>query len=134
VPKADPRFATAALRAENDAALAEVLESIFATQDVEGWLRALEAAGVPCAPVLPDYDRRFFEDIHPIINGYLVSDNDPIRGRVEHNGNYIRFSDAETQLEGNAAPHLGQHTEEVLAELGYDAAAIEALRSQGVIL
>jgi crotonobetainyl-CoA:carnitine CoA-transferase CaiB-like acyl-CoA transferase len=134
VPRADPRFATAALRAENDAALAEVLEAIFATQDVEGWLRVLEAAGVPAAPVLPDYDRRFFEDIQPIINGYLVSDTDPVRGRIEHNGNYIRFSDAETQLEGNAAPSLGQHTEEVLTELGYDAAGIERLRRDGVIL
>jgi crotonobetainyl-CoA:carnitine CoA-transferase CaiB-like acyl-CoA transferase len=134
VLRSDARFATAALRAENDAALAEVLEAIFLTQDAEGWLSALEAAGVPCAPVLPDYDRRFFDDVHPIINGYLVSDTDPVRGRVEHNGNYIRFSDAATQLEGNAAPHLGQHTEEVLAELGYDGAAIEQLRSQGVIL
>ena len=114
--------------------LAEVLEAIFATQDVEGWLRALAAAGVPSAPVVPDYDRRFFEDIHPIINGYLVTDSDPVRGRVEHNGNYIRFSAAETQLEGTAAPHLGQHTEEVLGELGYDAADIERLRGEGIIL
>jgi crotonobetainyl-CoA:carnitine CoA-transferase CaiB-like acyl-CoA transferase len=134
VPRADPRFATAALRAEHDAALAEVLEAIFETQDVEGWLGALQAAGVPAAPVLPDYDRRFFEDIHPIINGYLVTDSDPLRGRIEHNGNYIRFSDAETQLEGNAAPRLGQHTEEVLGEIGYDEAGIERLRANGVIL
>ncbi len=134
VLRSEPRFLNATLRHENDELLAELLEAIFATQDVEGWLRALAAAGVPAAPVVPDYDRRFFEDIHPIINGYLVSDTDTVRGRVEHNGNYIRFSDAETQLEGNAAPHLGQHTEEVLGELGYDAAAIERLRAEGVIL
>jgi crotonobetainyl-CoA:carnitine CoA-transferase CaiB-like acyl-CoA transferase len=134
VPRVEPRYATAALRRQNDDELAEIFEAIFATQDVEGWLRVLAAAGVPAAPVLPDYDRRFFEDIHPIINGYLVTDTDPVRGRIEHNGNYIRFSDAETQLEGNAAPSLGQHTEEVLRELGYDHAGIERLRADGVIL
>ena len=130
----DPRFKGAALRTKNDAALATALEAIFSTAPAEDWLAALEAAGVPSAPVLPNYDRYFFEDIHPIINGYLVSDQDPVRGRIEHNGNYIRFSDAETQLVGNAAPHLGQHTEEILGELGFDAAAIERLRSDGVIL
>lgn len=130
----DPRFGDVTSRAENDQALARLLEQRFASDTVESWLAALEAAGVPSAPVLPDYDRRFFEDVHAIINGHLVSDQDPVRGRVEHNGNYVHFSGAETQVTGNAAPHLGQHTEEVLTELGYLPADIERLRQAGVIL
>ena len=122
------------MRDKNDTALAETLEGIFGADTAGSWLAQLEAAGVPSAPVLTDYDRRFFEDVHPIINGYLVSDQDPLRGRVEHNGNYIRFSDDETQLTGNAAPHLGQHTEEVLGELGYRAEDIDRLRAAGIIL
>lgn len=131
---ADSRFASAAARVENDGALAAAIEAVIAGDTAENWLAELEAAGVPSAPVLPDYDRRFFEDVQPIINGYLVYDDHIERGRVEHGGNYLRFSAAETQLEGRAAPVLGQHVDEVLAELGYDPESIARLRAQGITI
>lgn len=131
---ADPRFETADDRTNHDTALGDALEAVFQTQSAAAWLDQLEAAEVPCAPVVPDYDHRLFEDVQPIINGYLVYDEHIERGRVEHGGNYIRFSAADTQLEGRGAPVLGQHTDEVLTELGYEAEAISRLKAEGITL
>jgi len=47
----DPRFASTALRAKNQTALAEILNGIFPGDEVAGWLGQFEAAGVPCAPI-----------------------------------------------------------------------------------
>ncbi len=130
---ADERFATLAARERDAEALATALGAAFERDTTESWVAALAAAGVACAPVIVGYERVFFEDVQPIVNGYSVWGQHAERGRVEHPGNFIRYSDAPTERAGIPAPSLGQHSDELLRELGYADAEIGALRAAGVI-
>jgi formyl-CoA transferase len=130
----DKRFDTSAARKKHAAERAVALEEIFASRGRPEWLKRLEDANVPCAPVVTGYEKGFFEDVQPVINGYYVYGEHPERGRIEQVGNYIRFSDATTVQEGLPGPNLGQHTDEILRELGYSDAEIQELREARAIL
>jgi crotonobetainyl-CoA:carnitine CoA-transferase CaiB-like acyl-CoA transferase len=130
---ADARFATAADRADHAEALASALAAVFAAETTEAWLTALAARDVPAAPVIEGYERLFFEDVQPIINGYLLTSRHPERGRMEQNGRFIAYSLSQASPETRAAPLLGQHTDEILAELGFRAAEIAALRAADAV-
>jgi len=56
----------------------------------------------------------------------------PLLGRVRQFGNLITFSDTPGKP-GSPAPMLGQHTREILAELGYDGTAIDGFRARGIV-
>jgi crotonobetainyl-CoA:carnitine CoA-transferase CaiB-like acyl-CoA transferase len=127
---ADPRFSTTAARIQNRRALLPLLDAIFETDAVETWLAKLEAHGIPCGPV---------NDIaqalsHPqIVHREMVKEIDhPRAGAMKILSNPIRFS--ETPIETYAPPPLlGQHTDEVLAGLGYGAAEIDTLKRDGTV-
>lgn len=129
----DQRFDTPEGREEHADALAAVLEDAFKLGPTESWLDALEAARVPAAPVIEGYARRFFEDVQPIVNRYSVAGQHGDRGHMEQNGNYIGYSLSATDQEGRAAPLLGQHTDEIMSELGYSAGDVARLRQSSVI-
>ena len=63
--------------------------------------------------------------------GSIVEVDHPTRGKYLTVGNPIKLSDSETEVK--RSPLLGEHTEEVLAQLGYAPAEIELMRSEGVI-
>ncbi|HXH23032.1 MAG TPA: CoA transferase [Dehalococcoidia bacterium] len=130
---ADGRFRTPADRAQHADDLAAVLEKAFRSDSAEAWLAKLEAAGVPAAPVIEGYGRQFFEDVQPIVNRYTVFGEHPERGHMEQSGNYIGYSLTPTSQEGRTAPLLGQHTDEIMAELGYSEAEVASLRAAGAI-
>ncbi len=130
---ADARFASAEGRDVHADDLAAVLEKLFRAETTAAWLERLEAAGVPAAPVIEGYGRAFFEDVQPILNGYTVHGEHAERGHLEQTGNYIGYSGTPTSQEGRAAPLLGQHTDEIMAELGYPAADIARLREAAAI-
>ena len=90
----------------------------------------MERHDVPVAPVL-ERDEVFG---HPQItaNEMLASQEHPVAGRVEMFNIPVRLSDTPGRLV-RPAPLLGQHTEEVLAELGYDSARIQQLRERKLI-
>jgi formyl-CoA transferase len=132
--EADSRFMSAASRSANADDLAMALSRIFAEDGTDAWLANLDAAGVPCAPVIEHYDRVFFHDLQPIINGYTVASEHANRGHVEHGGNFVHYSATPTGREAVPAPLLGEHTDEILRDLGYGTAAIDALRHDGVIV
>lgn len=94
-------------------------------------LAALEAAGVPCAPVLPP--KELLNDPHVQANDLLAEHEHPTWGVLRQTGLLAKFSLTPGLLQG-AAPTLGQHTEDVLRELGYRVQDLEALRREGVIL
>jgi crotonobetainyl-CoA:carnitine CoA-transferase CaiB-like acyl-CoA transferase len=132
-PLSDGRFADAASRAEHADELASLLSQAFRSGTSEEWLSKLEAAGVPAAPVVEGYSRQFFEDVQPIINRYTVAGQHAERGRMEQPGNYVSYSLTPTDQEGPAAPLLGQHTDEIMARLGYSAEEVSRLRASGAI-
>ena len=130
----EPLFKTASDRESHADALASALAIAFERDTTESWLATLEAHEIPCAPVVEQYQRLFFEDVQAAVNGYSVAGNHADRGRVEHTGNFIHYGSLPTSREAVAAPILGQQTDEILEELGYEASAIARLREDAVIL
>jgi crotonobetainyl-CoA:carnitine CoA-transferase CaiB-like acyl-CoA transferase len=130
-----PSLAHIAPDARNDlSALAKTLEDVFKTRPAANWLADLEAAGVPSAPVVVGYDRVFWEDVQPMVNGYVVRGEHPERGHMELDGNLIHFSDASPAPDMRMGPTLGQHTREILHELGYNDKAIDRFKATGVTI
>jgi crotonobetainyl-CoA:carnitine CoA-transferase CaiB-like acyl-CoA transferase len=130
---ADPRFGTAAARAEHRAELTAALTEAFLADHALNWRRGLDAAGVPAEVSMDAWDGEtmlFDDDLVRL--GLVTEYEHPLLGRVRQFGNLITFSDTPGQP-GSPAPMLGQHTREILAELGYDEAAIDGFRARGVV-
>ncbi len=126
----DPRFATQPDRIARVTELATLLEATFSTQPTAAWLEALTAAGIPCAPVASVAEAL----THPqaVARGMVFTYEHPKAGRLTGIGNPVKLS-ATPWAFRRPAPALGEHTEEVLRELGYRSEAIAALRADGVV-
>jgi crotonobetainyl-CoA:carnitine CoA-transferase CaiB-like acyl-CoA transferase len=126
----DPRFHTAAGRQEHIDARLELTQEVLRARTSADWLARLDAADVPCAPVL----RRKDVIAHPQIqaNETVVEVDHPHAGRLRQARPAARFSQTPAGIR-RGGPLLGEHTAEILEGLGYDRAAIEALRAAGVI-
>ncbi|RCW68584.1 CaiB/BaiF CoA transferase family protein [Pseudorhodoferax soli] len=111
----DNRFATPTLRASHQQALLEILEAVFAQEDTATWLARFRDAGVPCAPinsyseVLQDPQVQHMQWVQPLTLPNGVSTKTFVSP--------IRIGGA-VQGVRRAPPTLGQHTDEVLGELG----------------
>jgi crotonobetainyl-CoA:carnitine CoA-transferase CaiB-like acyl-CoA transferase len=128
---ADPRFATNADRIAHREPLNAILEPIFLARPRQHWIDAFAAAGIPCGPVNELHE--VFADPQVQARQMLVHLPHPARAAMPMLANPIRLSDTPVQYRLRP-PDLGQHTDEVLAELpGYDAARRRALREAGVI-
>ncbi|MBT2333084.1 CoA transferase [Variovorax paradoxus] len=127
---ADERFATNAQRVRNIGELSALLRGAFAGWTRAALLAALDKAGVPCGAINSVAD--VFEDPQVKARGMLRHVPHPHGVDVPQVASPMRFAEARLQTQG-APPLLGQHSEEILAELGYDAAGIEALRGAGAI-
>src|SRR3990170_4201306 len=126
---ADPRFAETQARNDHAAELIAVLDERFAREPRDHWLRLLEGAAIPCGPVSSYAE--LVEDEQVRTNSYIV-EADPRLGQLRGPGLPIKLS--ETPGEVRPAPELGQHTEEVLEELGYSWEEIGRLRESRTIL
>jgi CoA:oxalate CoA-transferase len=126
----DPRLATPAGRLEHRAELTQAMQVILLTKTREEWLEYLGQYDVLCAPVY-DY-QELFADPQVHHNQMVVEQEHPKAGRVKVIGIPVKFSETPGEV-GPAAPLLGEHTEEILHWLGYDAEAINALRQEKVL-
>jgi crotonobetainyl-CoA:carnitine CoA-transferase CaiB-like acyl-CoA transferase len=127
---ADPRFTTNADRLEQRDVLAGELEPVLKSRETEEWVATLLAAGVPCGP-LRNYEQAC-RDPHTLAREMVITMQHPVEGEIRGLGIPVKLSDTP----GNArrpAPLLGEHTDELLAGLGYSASEISALREQGAI-
>ena len=108
----DERFATNEARVRHREVLIELLADAFATRTSAEWLGALEAAGVPCAPV------RAMDEVFAAPEGAAAVQEveDPVRGRLRLVASPIRLDGSPTPVR-RPPPHLGEHTAEVLGEL-----------------
>jgi crotonobetainyl-CoA:carnitine CoA-transferase CaiB-like acyl-CoA transferase len=127
---ADPRFASMAMRRQHQGPLRERLEPILATRGVDDWVAALVAAGVPAG--------RFNS------KAQLASDPQVLHNALLHEVAYpgigrLRTPRAAAQFMGmpwdasRLAPHLGQHSRELLAQLGHAAVDIDRLLASGAV-
>ena len=126
----DERSAEPFARLEHREWLAGEIAGTLRTQPRQHWLDALVAQDVPCGPVY-DYagvaaDRQFWD------NGYLVEVDHPHFQGHRAVGIPAMLSETPGRVQG-AAPELGQHTEQVLLDLGYSWPDIERLHDDGVI-
>lgn len=128
---ADPRFAMNPDRVENRETLVPILEDIFAQRPVAEWLERFRAGDIPAAPV-NNLDGVFAEP--PVADRDMIVEYDhPQVGKVRLPGNPIKMTGMEGTI-SKPAPMLGEHTDEVLADLlGLDAATIAALRASGAV-
>lgn len=125
---ADPRFATVEARRENRAVLEEMIEKIFLERDQTEWLDRLKKAQLPHGEV-----RGIAEVLaHPQAAArQLIREIDSPVGRVPVIASPLRLSGSPARYD--RIPDLGEDTEAILSELGYDAATIEKLRRDKVI-
>lgn len=127
---ADPRFKENAGRMGNLPALVEVLTKHFKKRTTAEWLALLERAGVPAGPVLSIREMH----AHPqtIAREMVPEVEHPVAGKVQTIGLPVKFSKTPGKV-ANPAPLFGQHTREVLAELGYSSEEIEKLIAERAV-
>ena len=124
----DARFKTAALRQLNIDARLELTQKVLKTKSAGEWLEKLEAAGVPCAPVLTRSEMIFNAQVHE--NGIIVESDHPRAGKLRQARAAARFSRTSAGIR-RGAPMLGEDTEQVLKEAGYSSEDVAALVSAG---
>lgn len=126
----DPRFADNPGRMRHLAELDELLSAILRRRTTAEWLAVLEAAGVPAGPVLSIADMH--EHPHTLARDMVVEVEHSRAGPVKTLGLPIKFSRTPGGVRG-PAPAFGEHSRAVLAELGYDQDAVEAMERARVV-
>ena len=126
----DPRFKTAELRDQNIDARLQMTQDVLQGRTTGEWLARLEAEGVPCAPVLT----RDQVIAHPqvLASGILMESEHPVAGRLRQTRAAARFSQTPTMLR-RGAPRLGEHTGDILRELGISDEDIRRLQRGKVV-
>lgn len=126
----DPRYATARDREAHQRELAAELAAIVGAMTTDECLARMHANDIPGARVLtPDEVPLEPQVVHN--DSLIVHDNGPV-GTIREARPPVRFGGAAREVPG-PAPEAGEHTDEILSELGYDAEAIATLRDDGVL-
>jgi crotonobetainyl-CoA:carnitine CoA-transferase CaiB-like acyl-CoA transferase len=126
----DERFADNGARVRNRAELRPILAARFMEADSTHWLRRLDEAGIPCGPV--NSVLAAFDQPQAVARGMRVEVEHPTLGSVPQIGLPYKLSATPASIR-SAPPLLGEHSAEILGELGYSAHDVERLRSDGVI-
>lgn len=127
----DPRYADNAGRMQHRKELRRIIENALATRPADEWIEILNAAGIPAGPVL---DLREALD-HPTTRalGLVQQVDHPSLGRMDVVGKAVTVGDDPRWIERHP-PLLGEHSAEILAELGLSADEIEALVADGIVV
>jgi crotonobetainyl-CoA:carnitine CoA-transferase CaiB-like acyl-CoA transferase len=125
----DPRFASYASRKLNEDTLLPLVEPAVRSRDSKELEQALMVAGVPCARV--NNFKEVFDDPQIVARAVMQEVEHPRLGKMRTTRNPVLLDHDGPAIDRHA-PMLGEHSEEVLAELGYSAAAIHELVASGV--
>jgi formyl-CoA transferase len=127
----DPRFAKNSNRVQNREVLITALSEIFLGRETDAWMKLLNEAEVPCAPV--QTIDQVFKDPQVLHREMLVKVEHPTAGTVPMAGIPVKFSATPASIR-LPPPTLGQHTEEVLTSwLGIEREEIEELKRKSVL-
>ena len=125
----DPKFNTPAARQEVKEEIYAAIETFTMTKDKLQVVEELGKAGVPCGPVLSMLEIENDQSLRKC--GTIVEVDQPKRGKFITIGCPPKFSNFKPEVK--AAPMLGEHTDEVLKEVGYTADEIAALRKKHIV-
>ncbi|HEV8439045.1 MAG TPA: CoA transferase [Methylomirabilota bacterium] len=126
----DARFQTVGDRVKHQRELERAIEEVTVTRSRAHWLERCEAAGIPAGPIYSVPEA--LADPQARARGMVQEYEYPGVGRVRALGNPVKLSRSPAELR-KGAPRLGEDTDAVLGELGFDGDAIAALRAAGAI-
>ena len=126
----DPRFATPQARSLNAKARITLMGEYIEKHTTAEWLLRLDENDVPCAPILRRGEVMHNEQV--VARGLIVDFDQPTVGTVRQPRPAARFDVTEANTP-SAAPGIGEHTREVLLDLGYSPADVEAFAAQGAV-
>jgi len=126
----DPRFATGKARSDNRDSLNEIIETVTRGRTSAEWIDSLNAEGVPCGPIYKMNE--VFADPQVKHLGIARKVHHKVLGDIEVIGQAIELSRTPWSIR-SATPEAGEHTDAILAELGYDAAEIADLRAKKAV-
>ena len=121
----DPRFRTPGARSVNAAERLTLVGAILAEGHSQDWLDRLDAAEVPCAPVLRRGE--VMDNVQVVNNALIELLEQPAIGTVRQPRPAARFDRTPARI-GGPAPRIGEHTDTILAEVGYSAEEIQAMK------
>ena len=123
----DARYETAAARWQHKSEVDALVEDWTSKRPKHDVMKILAGAGIPCGACLDTGE--VMADPHLHARDMIVEVSHPVRGSYITAGNPIKLSASPTKI--SAAPLLGQHRQEILKELGYTPAQIDALAADG---
>ena len=112
--------------------LCELLASVFAKRTAREWETRLVEKDVPCVRVAQGNFEGFYENEHALAEGMVYEGEHRTFTGLRQPGVLVHFSETPT-LDNAAAAVLGQHTVEVLEEVGYSSEEIEAMIGTGIV-
>ena len=126
----DPRFRTNADRVKHRDETIRHVRSALAQRSVNHWNDALAGVGVPCSPI--NSIAQLLDHPHTQASGIVVEYDHDNAGRLKAIGHPVLIN-GEQRRAGSPPPMLGQHTNEVLTDLGLSSDSIDQLRRTGVV-
>jgi crotonobetainyl-CoA:carnitine CoA-transferase CaiB-like acyl-CoA transferase len=126
----DERFKTNDSRVENRAALRVIIENRLSYKDSEEWIQILNKEGIPCGPIYTIDE--VFKDKQVIHQEMLLEAIHKSIGPIKMIGFPVKMEKSPCRI-NFAPPVLGEHTDEILKELGYSREEITELRKNNVV-